>query len=184
MEYGVSVLIGVVALTLLGCQEQQGKASKVTEEGDRDNVIGWVHGACVASSVKLKEGDEVSIVDINNDQLMSASIGKRNPSSEQCMPLLDDRKKVNLDEGLIFFSLHNAKGELTEFNGLGIAINSSELSGQVIDLNRNNVEDRFAYCSTGEGVSFYVWDKEAGENHPFWKGYYYLGYDTEADCQY
>lgn len=189
MKHIASVLVGVLTLILMGCQDEQGTVKKDAKKNEVD-IVGWVHGSCVASSTRFAEGEEVSIVDIGidngNEQLIHAFLGKKNPGSEQCMPLLEDRKAINEAEDVAFFSLQNSNGELIEFDGLGIAItiDSSELGTQAIDINNNTVEDRFAYCSTGEGVKYYIWDKERGEKKPFWQGYYYLGYDTEADCQF
>ena len=53
-----------------------------------------------------------------------------------------------------------------------------------LDINSNELKDVVDYCTTSEGVRFYMWDEEKGREHPFWQSYYYLGYDVEADCEF
>ena len=53
---------------------------------------------------------------------------------------------------------------------------------QLTDLDGDGKRDTFTSCSTSEGVNFSVWNGEAYKSKLIWSDYYYLGYDSEADC--
>ncbi|MBI3899713.1 MAG: hypothetical protein HY308_15665 [Gammaproteobacteria bacterium] len=69
---------------------------------------------------------------------------------------------------------------------LGIGIVGNDVvpsNGKInVDVNGDGSPDQFTQCSTTEGVSFNLWAKSAYEGKPLWSGYYYIGYDTEANC--
>lgn len=137
---------------------------------DYDSSVGWLHGNCLAiKNLNLTSGTAIIVVQPNQPQIIShATISGRANSSETCKALLDDRRKVNRENGYTFYTV-DSKPEIN----LGIAV-----------LGTNNTLDDygFDYCSTQEGVVFTLNARPEHGGAELWRGYYYLGYESEPTC--
>ena len=51
-----------------------------------------------------------------------------------------------------------------------------------LDIDQDGRRDVFEHCASSEGVRFRVRSAGPGTAATLWSGYYYLGYDVEADC--
>ena len=65
--------------------------------------------------------------------------------------------------------------------GIGVLGETKVVQGG-IDLTGDGRPETFTQCATSEGVSFRVWSGTPYQGLPLWSGYYYLGYDVEANC--
>lgn len=128
--------------------------------------MGWLHGNCLAiKDSHIPTHSKLSIILLDEPQSVTKGevLGPAT-SGEQCYPLLEDRRTINVDAGYSFY-LVNTKAQVN------LAIGSV---GKKIDTHRYN----YSYCTTSEGVQFST--SEGGKT--IWSGYYYLGYDSESTC--
>lgn len=149
---------------------------------DQARQIGWLHGNCLALEKQAPAGAEVVIVALDDPQRMiPARITGTAVEADTCLPLLEDRRGANLARGLSFYRVEAAAPIGL---AIGIVQHRGDPSGadQVLDTNNDGRRDVFSHCAATEGVRFTIWPREAHRGEPLWTGYYYLGYDTEADC--
>ena len=137
---------------------------------DYSRSVGWLHGNCLAiMNTRLTPGMAITVVQPNRPAIVTrATITGRARGSETCKALLEDRRKVNLASGYTFYTV-DSKPEIN----LGIAM-----------LGADNPLDnyRFDYCNTQEGVSFALNARPEQGGAELWRGYYYLGYESEPTC--
>lgn len=135
-------------------------AQAATEE------TGWLHGKCLAiKDSHIPIHSKLSIVLLDEPQSVSkGEVLGQATSGEQCYPLLEDRRTVNVDAGYTFY-LVNTKAQVN------LAIGSV---GKAVDTHKYN----YSYCTTAEGVQF----STSEGSKTIWSGYYYLGYDSESTC--
>ncbi|MDH2433396.1 hypothetical protein QCD60_12520 [Pokkaliibacter sp. MBI-7] len=146
------------------------------EPASLDQQLGWLHGQCLAiKNAGLVAGSKVQLVLLDEPQTtISGTVESKVTDSSQCFALMDDRRKVNQAAGYQFYRVAT-----TEPVELAIG----RVSDEQIRLTEPDLRNaHFSYCSTGEGVQFSVWPVQAYQDKPLWRGYYYTGYDTEADC--
>lgn len=160
-----SLLVALISISLISCAEIRNKQGITTI--DYQGSVGWLHGRCLAiKNPNILTGSHLTIVQLDEPQITSsATVLNKAIDGEKCFALSKDRQKVNIDSGYSFY-LINTKANIN----LGIA---------VVD-NAINVEKyNFDYCTTTEGV-LYKLNQQDGKG--LWRGYYYLGYDSEATC--
>lgn len=88
------------------------------------------------------------------------------------------------DEGKTTYAL-DAGGITGDVSlGFGLVDPPPDLAatGAMPDLNGDGRPDGFRSCASGEGLHLTVWYGEPLTTSRLWHGYFYLGYDTEADC--
>lgn len=172
-----------VACVLPGCASGDRSLRKAENAGS-NRAIGWLHGNCLAlAGSKPRIGSQVAVVALGDVQrIVAARITGKAVGADECIPLLDDRRAGNLREGLAFYRIDaDAPVEL----GIGVVQSHADpvpAVSDLLDTNGDGRRDTFSHCATSEGVQFSVWADEARRETPLWSGYYYLGYDTEADC--
>lgn len=159
------LLMVLISTSLISCAETRNKHGITTI--DYQSSVGWLHGRCLAiKNPNILQGSQLTIVQLDEPQITSsATVLNKAINGEKCFALSDDRRKVNIDSGHSFYLIN------TESNiNLGIAVVNNTI----------NVEKyNFDYCTTTEGV-LYKLSQKNGED--LWRGYYYLGYDSEATC--
>lgn len=166
----------LLALTVLvaACNKtpdvQEGQPSPDPAAIDYHRSIGWLHGNCLAiMNPDLSPGTSITVVQPHQPPVVSnATIAERTSSSETCKALLEDRRKVNIESGYTFYSVHS-KPEIN----LGFALLGNKI--QPADY-------QFDYCNTREGLSFTVKARPEQGGAELWNGYYYLGYESEVTC--
>ena len=92
---------------------------------------------------------------------------------------------VHLDDaGKTTYALDLAgiAAEVTLGFGLADAVPEHASSGVRLDLDGNGTPEGFRTCASGEGLHMTVWYGDPLSTARLWHGYFYLGYDTEADC--
>lgn len=132
--------------------------------------VGWLHGNCLAiMNTDLAPGTILTIVQPDQPPRVStATLAERTHSSETCKALLGDRRQINIASGYTFYSVH-AKPEIN----LGIAVLG----------NKHRAADyQFDYCATREGLLFTMKTGPQQGRAELWRGYYYLGYDSDITC--
>jgi len=143
--------------------------------------IGWVDRSCLAIANKtLSAGAAITVVSLDDKstKLLDGRVLGITASSEKCPALLADRRSSNVAEGWSFYELElAAKVNL----GIGVIGEARRVEGG-LDLDGDGAPEKFTQCATSEGVSFGVWRATPYRGVPLWSGYYYLGYDTEANC--
>ena len=174
------MLVTVSCALLSACVSGNG----VSRGDGPDRAIGWLHGNCLAlEDASARVGQEVAVVMLGEEQqVMTAQVTGTANDGGECIALTDDRRDTNLRTGLTFYKV-DAAPELE----LGIGVvqtggNRQLNTPELLDTNGDGRRDAFGRCATSEGVRFVVWADEARQEVPLWTGYYYLGYDTEADC--
>jgi len=158
--------------------------SPIVRDKDPDRAIGWLHGNCLAlEDARARVGTRVAVVMLGEtQQVVAARVTGSALDTEACPALLEDRRDINLGSGLTFYQVDaDSEGEL----GIGVIQTGGDRKltvAELLDTNGDGRRDGFGRCATSEGVQFSVWADEARHGTPLWTGYYYLGYDTEADC--
>jgi hypothetical protein len=97
----------------------------------------------------------------------------------------DEFDPVHLDdEGKTTYALDAGEiaGDLSLGFGLVDPPADFPATGAMPDLNGDGRAEGFRSCASGEGLHLTVWYGEPLTTSRLWHGYFYLGYDTEADC--
>ncbi|MES2820459.1 MAG: hypothetical protein V4812_15915 [Pseudomonadota bacterium] len=138
---------------------------------DYESTVGWLHGNCLGiKNSGISEGSKIEIFSVDGSpHSTSATVLKPATTSEECSPLLEDRRATNLDNGYSFY-LVEAQTKIQ----LGI--------GLLGDWG-NTDEYKFNYCTTAEGIQYRLKKTIPANDEVVWSGYYYLGYDSEATCE-
>ena len=154
----------------------------VADSSNKPEALGWYHGSCVASQKELTPQDDIILVGKAQQVIKVSVVGYG--SAETCAALMEGRAAVNRAEDNHFYEVISKEQSISA-EELGVVVMQSSLGKQKqLDINSNELKDVVDYCTTSEGVRFYMWDEEKGREHPFWQSYYYLGYDVEADCEF
>jgi hypothetical protein len=141
--------------------------------------VGWVTGSCLATANEaLAAGTPIAVVSLADEaSVVDGRVLGRTTSEAACPALMQERRKIN-ESKWSFYEL-----ALPAAVDLGIAVTGgSQLAPGRIDLTGDGIPEQFTQCATSEGVSFRVWGGTPYQGVPIWSGYYYLGYDVEANC--
>ena len=141
--------------------------------------LGWVTGSCLATAHQaLTQGSTVTVVSMDDKStIVDGPVIGGATSGATCPALLQDRRKQNESK----WSFYQLELAATVDLGIGVTGNTKVVHGG-IDLTGDGTPEKFTQCSTSEGVSFRVWSGTPYQGLPIWSGYYYLGYDVEANC--
>lgn len=155
-------------------------AEQPAKNTEFESTIGWLHGQCFAiKNSHLKENTRLLIIEPDTQISMPAKIMHKANENDECYALLDDRKPVNLESGMSFYSVSSDQPiELA----IGLIDDAKNTPANLPDLNDDGQKDTYSYCNTAEGIRFSVWDGKAYQSRLLWSGYYYLGYDIEENC--
>jgi len=147
-----------------------------------DQRIGWIADSCLAIKNDMLMADSsIAIVSLaDKPSIIDARLIGITTSSENCPALLADRRSSNVAKGWSFYQLQLPPGTTVEL-GIGVTGDMTRVNGG-LDLTGDGVAEAFTQCATSEGVSFRVWSGTPYQGPPLWSGYYYLGYDVEANC--
>jgi hypothetical protein len=181
---GSHFAMGLASLLLMGIAACS-SAPRHTETDvgtSLDSRIGWLHKACFAvKNDSLQPNVALVIVKMDEPQsTIHATVLARTMSDKVCPALLPDRKATNTARGLSFYEVSFPDKQSVEL-GIGI-IGLATNGARGIDVNGDGKVDRFTQCATSEGISFGAWSGTPYEGKPLWSGYYYLGYDAQANC--
>lgn len=187
MKTGItSVVILFICSSIAIHAIAQTKTSK--PEFAPDTSIGWLHGNCFAvKNSHLANNSDLLVVRLDDVQKITpAKILGPATNGKECFGLLNDRSAVNRESGVTFYRVSS---ETPIELGIGVASGKAlskqdlrELNTRGMDLNNDGRKETFSQCATAEGVHFSVWDGAAYKGRLIWSGYYYLGYDTKANC--
>ena len=158
----------VILVLSVSCSENQHKPD--TEAADYDSTVGWFHGKCLAiKNPTISRGTKIKLIQLaDSGTVYYATVLNKTTNSDVCFPLLEDRRQVNIESGYSFYSIDSDK---TVNLGIGL-----------IGTLKNSQEYTFNYCNTTEGILFSLENKNLN-NKNIWNGYYYLGYESEANCK-
>ena len=170
----------IVVFILVGCN--QSDVPTVEKNVTSTTLIGWLHGNCLA----IKDGmspENVSLyaVDLESTAVINLRSGKKAITGSECYALMEDRSSINTQDNRRFYTVASDKPVNL---AIGIVYTGDGMltEDQVMDLNHDGKQDTFTSCSTTEGMMFSIWAGEAYKSEMIWSDYYYLGYDSEADC--
>ena len=159
------------------------QSDKATGSPGQDATTGWLHGNCFAiKTVDDLQGRKIAVVQLGETQkIVELVLLRQAATGEECFALLEDRAAVNNDNGRRFYIVSS---EIAIDLGIGVLIGNQDTvaDNKPLDSNRDGLKDTYSYCSTSEGVQFSVWDGAPYKSTILWSDYYYLGYDSEADC--
>ena len=173
-----------VSSVLLACTSSAQLQTSKSETGELDRSVGWLHGNCFAvRNSDLSIGAQLVVVKLGDVQeIVDATVLGRASDGKVCHALLDDRKAVNAMHGTYFYTVASQ-------TPIDLAIGVIRGKGgraagedDVLDLDKDGHRDAFSQCSTAEGVRFGVWQGQPFKTKMIWSAYYYLGYDTTANC--
>ena len=183
MKLNKTIFLAIgIAILLAGCLKQK---RRPYSQADLSKRIGWLHGDCLAiDNAGLPEGASLTMIKFGEKQSVAkAKVLRPAQSGDDCPALLEDRRETNAREGRAFYKISPPNGGELAIGILDLRNKIHRKKGHVsVDVNNDGHRDVFTRCSTSEGVSFNVWTHHAYEGKPLWSGYYYLGYDTEANC--
>ena len=169
-------------LYIVGC-------SSIIETNVSDNnselesYVGWLHGNCFAvRNSNIVNSTNMLVVRLDNAQeVLYSKIVSKVGSGDECYPLLEDRRAINIENGLSYYIVRSE-----EPIDLGIGIvdkdNTPAKNYELLDLDGDGRKDTFSQCLTSEGIRFSVWNGVAYKSNLIWSDYYYLGYDAEPNC--
>ena len=181
-------LILLVAAVSLGCRSEPGVSppqqtgtppSTTAQSTPLEMRVGWVTGSCLATANKtLTAGSKLTVVSMDDrSTIVDGRVLGGATSDETCPPLLQDRRKQNESK----WSFYEVKLDAAVDLGIGVTGDTNVVQGG-IDVTGDGKPEAFTQCATSEGVSFRIWSGTPYKGLPLWSGYYYLGYDTEANC--
>lgn len=174
------VFFSSLMLVLSGCTPQDKVVSK--EKNDAGYIVGWLHGNCIAvqGEVDIKSST-LLVVNLDSNRVEKLEFDQKSKSDDSCYALLEGRASINAKDERYFYMVNSKKSVNL---GIGIIFNAADKASntEVIDLNGDGRNEVFTYCATSEGVQFSIWSGEKYHSDLIWSDYYYLGYDTEADC--
>lgn len=189
MKIGItSAVILFICASIASHAIAQTKTSKPESEFALDTSIGWLHGNCFAvKNSHLANNSDLLVVRLDDTQKITpAKILEPAANGKECFGLLGDRSAVNRESGVTFYRVSS---ETPIELGIGVTSGKApskqdlrKLNKRGMDLNNDGRTETFSQCATAEGVHFSVWDGAAYKGKLIWSGYYYLGYDTEANC--
>lgn len=168
-------------LTLVACTPSSESTPEIPASKTSFS-IGWMHGNCLA--IKNEVGSEAFnfyAVDLETNDVLKLRAGKKALTGDECYALLEDRFAINTQDERQFYTVMSDK-PLNFAIGIVYAGDRVKSIEKAIDLDNDGKRDSFTSCSTSEGMMFSVWDGEAYKSKLIWSDYYYLGYDSEADC--
>lgn len=178
------LLINILSAIYIICCSSTVQSKGLDNKVNPENFVGWLHGNCFAvKDAHIPSGTLLTVVELDNkQQITHAKIMKEASNGDECNALREERSPINFKEGIHFYTVSSKKPiEL----GIGV-INSDKANTRsekkLLDLNRDGQKDTFYSCSTAEGIQFSIWSKIAYKSSLIWSDYYYLGYDTEANC--
>jgi len=160
------LLCAVLIAVLAACSNVHKQEDLVAGAGSNER-IGWLHGNCLAiKNPDITNQNALTLILLDEPQsIIKGKIIGKATTGEQCYPLLEDRRQINVDSGYSFYLIDTEKPVNLAIGVLG---------------DDNSVSTyQFDYCTTSEGVLFSA-NKNGVE---VWNGYYYLGYDSEATCK-
>lgn len=140
-------------------------ATSLAADAGTDSQFGWLHGNCLAiKQAHLELPQKITLARLDDPmRIDSGTITHTAVSADQCHALMSDRAQTNKSSGYSFYVVETSQP-------VNLAI------GMLNGLDAGKFD--FSSCSTSEGMVFSVSNKKS----VIWKGYYYLGYDTEATC--
>jgi len=168
------VLALLIALTA-GCRARPSASQNPVPVEQR---LGWVTGSCLATTnASLPADTGITVVSLDEKaSLLDGRVVGPTTSAEVCAPLMPDRRRSNSQ-----WAFYELRLSGTADLGIGVTGNVTRANGG-IDLDGDGVPEKFTQCATSEGVSFRAWNGTPYQGKPLWTGYYYLGYDTDANC--
>ena len=139
----------------------------ILAHGPIDGRIGWLHGNCLAIRNPDLSSNITIVVAVLAEPVRYRRAKVIGPASEaeSCPALMDDRRRVNVENGYSFYQT----SDIARLD-LGVGFLDLDAKARTYDV---------VYCTTAEGVRFSVRDHDS----LVWTGYYYLGYDTEVTCE-
>jgi hypothetical protein len=177
-------VVAFLSSVLLACTSSAQVSTSKGETGELDRSVGWMHDGCLAiRNSDLSAGTQLVVVKLGEVQeIVGATILGRASSGKECPALLDDRKAVNAKQGTYFYTV--ASQAPIEIAIAVVRGKDGKAAGEdeVLDLDKDGHRDSFSQCSTAEGLRFGVWQGQPYKSTMIWSAYYYLGYDTTANC--
>ena len=177
----VAVTIAVVCVLLGSCAATLPRAAGGVS--DLPGLIGWMHGGCIAfSHDRVAAGTTLTLVSLDSEpqDVTTAKVVGHATDSRDCPALLEDRRTANQEAGWSFYLV---EPRLPSDFAIGLADLAPEGDPETyLDLDGDGQQESFGYCATAEGLRFAVEPGSTGGGEALWSGYYYLGYDLQADC--
>jgi hypothetical protein len=173
----MAIKVAVALLVVASCACLQSNASQTVSQVPIEQRVGWVDGSCLAiMNQAVPAGAAVTVVADEKGAIVRGRVVGATTSSTVCRPLLEDRRRSNSK-----WSFYEVQLDGKTALGIGVTGDVKQVDGG-IDLNADGRAEKFTQCSTSEGISFRVWSAMPYQGMPLWSGYYYLGYDTAANC--
>lgn len=177
------LLLIISSISLISSCSSTAQDEDVANEVKNFSSVGWLHGNCLSIKTDVDlNAYNLTFVSLDDKQeVTNLKLGDKANTGEACYALLEDRAVINMGDNRRFYIVEsNFPIDL----GIGIISASSKAIdvNEVLDLDSDGAKDTFSYCSTSEGMQFSVWSGEAYKSKLLWSDYYYLGYDTEANC--
>ena len=145
--------------------------------------IGFVDGGClVIDDGALPISSPITMVMLDERHTIArATVIGQATTGEECAPLRPDRRASNATNGMAFYKVSASDGGRPIDSAIAV-VGAAARVGDGLDVNGDGQAERFTECTTSEGISYAVWSGPAYQGEPLWRGYYYLGFDTEPNC--
>lgn len=167
--------------------------SMPNSNGDINSKIGIVDVRGDGKScLRTKRGDlaagtSVSVIvslDALAQKVLATTIDKKSEAS--CARRASETGDDNPGENFFYSLIGDGTDEGFEV-GIGIIEPAKPVQIQnnlaVFDLNDDGKAEFFRRCAGSEGIHFTVWTGKPLKGKRIWHSFYYLDYDTQADCR-
>ncbi len=196
MKNNITLIFALIILLNLVVYPQTKKTKFNKSTNDINSKIGIVDGSiengiCLRTkNGSLSKNENVSIIislDEFPQQVYSANIIKKlsKSCSRHNSETFDKNKGKNHYYLLKFTDKKPNQSEII----YGLAVIQSKQQIQVknkfavIDLDGDGNMNYFRKCANSEGTIFTIWSGKPLQSKRIWSSYYYVDYDTEANCK-
>ena len=154
-------------------------------KSDFENRVGLVlmdarRDLCLAiPNANLDAGDTLGVVELGMEQQLAYRATIKAKRTEKC----DEIR--NLTENDSWYTVELAD-TVMEFGSVMLGITGTQMTAAdktvSADLDGDGAPELFRVCTSMEGLHLTIWSGEPLKGKRRWHAYYYLGYDTEANC--
>lgn len=141
-------------------------------------------------NANLSEGESVSIITSISEfpqKVLETTVEKKLEKS--CVSHDSDTGDSNVGKDSYYSLILNDKNSQNSEVGIGIGIIQLQKKARVqnnlarVDLNEDGKAEFFRLCASNEGLHLTIWTGKPLIGKRIWHYYYYLHYDTVADCK-
>ena len=135
---------------------------------------------CLAiPNAHLNAGDTLGVIELGMEQQLAYRATIKAKRTEKC----DEIRNLTQNDSWYTVELADT---VMEFGSVMLGITGTQMMAAdkavSADLDGDGAPELFRVCTSMEGLHLTIWSGEPLKGKRRWHAYYYLGYDTEANC--